>query len=117
MATSCRGETSWWRIVLTRVPSRLPEPHLFDEREGRLAQFGQLGQRDQRRAETLPFHKRRVRLHVRVERIFLVEVREQLLAGLRDEEFHEQFGVVQSVVDLMMPIPATFMMAPMPPSC
>jgi len=53
----------------------LAETHLFDQREGRFAQFGQLGEGDQGRAETLPFYKGRVRLHILVEGIFLVEIR------------------------------------------
>ena len=73
--TSCSGEASCWRIVFTVGPFELPETHLFDQGESRLAQFGQFGEGDQRRAETLPFHERRVRLHVLVERIFLVEIR------------------------------------------
>jgi hypothetical protein len=39
-AMSCSGEASCWRIVLTVGPFELPETHLFDQREGRLAQFG-----------------------------------------------------------------------------
>jgi hypothetical protein len=38
-ATSCSGEASWWRVVFTVSSFELPETHLFDEGESRLAQF------------------------------------------------------------------------------
>ena len=56
-------------------PFELPETHLFNQGERRLAEFGQFGEGDQCRAETLPFHERRIRFHVLVERVFLVEFR------------------------------------------
>jgi hypothetical protein len=48
---------------------------LFDQGECRLTQFGEFGEGDLGDTETLSFHERRVRLHVLVERIFLVEFR------------------------------------------
>jgi hypothetical protein len=48
---------------------------LFDQGQRRLTQLGEFRERDLGYAETLSFHKRRVGLHVLVERIFFVEFR------------------------------------------
>ena len=73
----------------------LPETDLFDELQRRFAQFRKLRERDQRGAKALSIDERGIGFYIGMQRIFFVEIREQLLTGLSHQEVHEQFGAVE----------------------
>jgi len=60
----------------------LPEAHLFDERHGRLAEFGESCQRNHGSAKTFSLRQERICFDLDIKRILLIEIREHFLTCL-----------------------------------